>query len=169
MRFRLTTPRNDGRHLSEVRRRPPALAHTHDHSTARHRQDHHHPYGVTTVTFGFNHDGRRGRARPSSEMMPLSTWLGAILPGQRMMSGARKPPSEPRPFSPRNGEVPSWPSGPCSFTGKSEVRPTSAMIRMKSDHQAMTSKARAIALRHRCRGQIFRWLRGEEVEPEPLG
>src|SRR5262245_21019346 len=38
----------------------------------------------------------------SSEKIPLSTWPEGIFPGQRITKGTRKPPSHPRPFSPRN-------------------------------------------------------------------
>src|SRR3954470_4703976 len=41
--------------------------------------------------------------------------------------------------------MPSWPSGPCSFTGRSEVRAKSAMIRMKGDHHARTPSCFAAA------------------------
>ena len=41
--------------------------------------------------------------------------------------------------------VPWGPSGPCSFTGTSEVRATSAIIRMKGDHHTRTPSCFAVA------------------------
>jgi len=55
----------------------------------------------------------------SSEKMPLRTCPAGIRPGQRMANGARKPPSQPRPFSPRNGDVP--PSGQENFSAPLSV------------------------------------------------
>ena len=49
----------------------------------------------------------------SNEKIPLSTCPAGISPVQRITRGARNPPSHPRPFSPRKGDVP--PSGPAEF------------------------------------------------------
>src|SRR4029450_4682893 len=56
---------------------------------------------------------------PPSAVMPFRTRPAGILPGQRRTSGARKPPSQPRPFSPRNGVVP--PSGQVNFSAPLSV------------------------------------------------
>src|ERR1700710_2058258 len=42
-----------------------------------------------------------------------------MVPGQRITNGARKPPSQPNPLSPRNGDVP--PSGQLNFSAPLSV------------------------------------------------
>ena len=59
-------------------------------------------------------------------MMPFSTVPAGTLPGQRIIAGARKPPSMIVPFAPRNGVLP--PSGQVKFSVPLSVVKTTMVL-----------------------------------------